>query len=157
AADISILGAGGNPHKKAVLVVRQSLEPDSEYADIALHANGLTALQYRDEKGAVTKDIELNLSGPAPKRLRLEKHGDSFYMSVVRAAEELHFSGAEMRVPIKEPFYIGIGMCSHDKDVVETATFSNVELTQPVFDASGKPALHSSLETMSVTGNVRQL
>src|SRR6202035_445062 len=50
AADISILGRGGNPHKKAVLIVRQSLDPDSIYADIALHVNGLTALQYRDEK-----------------------------------------------------------------------------------------------------------
>jgi TolB protein len=157
AADISILGQGGNPHKKAVLIVRQSLDPDSVYADIALHVNGLTALQYRDEKGAVTNDIELNVSDPAPRRLRLVKRGEVFYMSVAHVGEELHFSGAGMRVPIKEPFYVGIGMCSHDQDVVETAAFSNVELTKPVFDATAKPALYSSMETRAVTSNDRHM
>lgn len=156
-ADISVLGQGGNPHKKGVLMIRQSLAADSVYADIALHANGLTALQYRDEKGAVTNDIELNLSDPAPKRLRLEKRGDVFYMFVAHAGEELHFSGAGMRVPIKEPFYVGIGMCSHDKDVVETAVFSNVELANPTFDASAMSALYSSMETMAVTSNDRHM
>jgi TolB protein len=157
AADISILGQAGNPHKKAVLIVRQSLDGDSVYADIALHANGLAALQYRDDKGAVTNDIELNLSQPAPKRLRLEKHGDVFYMSVARQGEDLHFSGAGMRVPMQEPFYVGIGMCSHDKDVVETAVFSNVELNKASFDSAAKPVLYSTLETLSVTSNDRHL
>ena len=157
AADISILGRGGNPHKKAVLIVRQSLDSDSVYADIALHANGLTALQYRDEKGAVTNDIELNLSEPAPRRLRLDKHGDVFYLSVAKTGENLHFSGAGIHVPINDPFYVGIGMCSHDKDVVETAVFSNVELVKPAFETSVKPVLYSTLETLSVTSNDRHL
>jgi TolB protein len=157
AADISILGQGGNPHKKAVLMIRQSLDADSVYADIALHVNGLTALQFRDEKGAVTNDIELNLSEPAPKRLRLVKHGDFFYMFVAQAGEELHFSGAAMRVPIKEPFYVGIGMCAHDKDATETAVFSNVEVTEPFSDSSTKPTLYSAMETLGVTSNSRHL
>jgi TolB protein len=157
AADISILGQGGNPHKKGVLMIRQSLDADSVYADIALHANGLTALQYRDEKGAVTNDIEMNLADPAPKRLLLQKHGDVFYMSVAHAGEQVHFSGAGMRVPLKEPFYVGIGMCSHDKDVVETAVFSNVELSHAAFDAAAKPTLYSSMETLSVTSNDRHM
>jgi TolB protein len=157
AADISILGQGGNAHKKAVLMIRQTLDGDSPYVDIALHANGLTAVQYRDEKGAVTNDIELNLSEPAPKRLKLVKQGDFFYMLVAHAGENLHFSGAGIRVPLKEPFYIGIGMCSHDKDVVETGIFSDVELTKPAFDSTAKPTLYSTLETMAVTSNVRHM
>jgi TolB protein len=157
AADISVVGPGGNPHKKAVLMIRQSLDGDSVYADIALHANGLTALQYRDEKGAVTYDIELNLSEPAAKRLQIEKHGDFFYMYIARAGEDLHFSGAGIRVPIKEPFYVGIGMCAHDKDVAETGLFSNVELTEPKFDAGAQPTLYSAMETMAVTSNDRHM
>ena len=35
----------GNEHKKAALMIRQSLDADSIYADIARHGNGLTALQ----------------------------------------------------------------------------------------------------------------
>jgi TolB protein len=157
AADISILGQGGNPHKKAVLMIRQSLESDSVYVDIALHVNGLTALQFRDEKGAVTNDIELNLSEPPPKRLRLAKHGDFFYMFMAHAGEELHFSGVAMRVPMKEPFYVGIGMCAHDKDVTETGMFSKVEVSDLTFDSSAKPTLYSAMETLAVTSNSRHM
>ena len=52
AADIAFLGAGGDPHRKACLLVRQSLEPDSAYADAVLHGDGLNSLQYRETKGA---------------------------------------------------------------------------------------------------------
>jgi TolB protein len=44
AADIRFLGEGGDPHRKAVLMVRQSLDADSVYADAALHGVGLTSL-----------------------------------------------------------------------------------------------------------------
>src|ERR1700675_1735009 len=81
AADISFLGKGGNEHRKAVLMVRQSLDADSAYADVALHGNGLTALQYRDEKGAATHEIqtqeiqthEIQANIAGPKRFRVEK------------------------------------------------------------------------------------
>ena len=53
-ADISFVGAGGNPHRKAVLMIRQSLDADSVYADIARHGNGMTALQFRTESRSVT-------------------------------------------------------------------------------------------------------
>src|ERR1700676_1835873 len=58
AADVSFLGKDGNEHRKAVLMVRQSLDSDSAYADVALHGNGLTALQSRDEKAAAPQEIK---------------------------------------------------------------------------------------------------
>jgi TolB protein len=39
--------AGGNAHRKACLLVRQSLAPDSPYVDVSLHGDGLTSLQFR--------------------------------------------------------------------------------------------------------------
>ena len=77
AADVNFLGQGKNPHRKAVLMIRQTLDADSVYADVALHGEGLTSLQYRDEKGATTHEIQANLS--APRRLQLEKRGDYVY------------------------------------------------------------------------------
>jgi len=41
-ADISFLTKTGNEHKKAALMLRQSLDADSVYADVALKASGLT-------------------------------------------------------------------------------------------------------------------
>ena len=67
-----------SPHRKAVLMIRQSLDADSPYADVALHGEGLTSLQYRDAKGEATHEIRSNLS--APRRLRIEKRGDFIYM-----------------------------------------------------------------------------
>ena len=48
-ADVQFANLTGNEHKKAVLMFRQSLDADSVYADVALHASGLTSLQFRDE------------------------------------------------------------------------------------------------------------
>ncbi len=77
-ADIAFLGKGVNEHRKAALMIRQTLDPDSTYADVTLHGNGLTSLQYREEKGAATHEIQANVS--APKRLRIEKRGAYFSM-----------------------------------------------------------------------------
>jgi len=77
-ADITFLGKGVNEHRKAVLMIRQNLDADSPYVDVALHGSGLTSLQYREEKGAATHEIQADIS--APKRLRIEKRGAYFSM-----------------------------------------------------------------------------
>ncbi len=125
-AEITFLGEGKNPHRKAVVMVRQSLDADSAYADVALHGVGLTSLQYREEKGATTKEVQANVS--APKQIRLVKKGAYFTMWL--AGEDGKFVPAGMSPPIefKEPFYVGIGVCSHEKDVVERVMFEKVEV-----------------------------
>src|ERR1700676_2134624 len=125
-ADISFLGRGVNEHRKAVLMIRQNLDADSPYADVALHGSGLTSLQYREEKGAATHEIQANISAPA--RLRIEKRGAYFSMWLADASGEFRPAGGSTRIALKEPFYVGIGVCSHDKNVVEKAVFSNVDL-----------------------------
>src|SRR5207253_10608354 len=88
AANITFNGTGGDPHRKACLIVRQSLDDNSPYADAVLHGDGLTSLQYREEKGGLTREIESNSAGP--RRLRLEKRGKYVSMSVMRERETLH-------------------------------------------------------------------
>src|SRR6202162_3217770 len=153
-ADISFLTTTGNEHKKAALMLRQSLDADSVYADIALHASGLTSLQFRDEKGAITREIQSNIS--APKRLRIAKRGDYVYMSL-SADGEPKVAGGWLRIPLQGDFYVGLGVCSHDKDVVEKAIFSNVELPHPAATTTGKPALYSALETVVIDSADRRV
>jgi TolB protein len=126
-ADIAFVTEGGNAHRKACLLIRQDLDPDSAYADAALHGNGLTALQYRETKGGRTADTPSKIS--APKRLRIEKRGDEISLGVAAANEELHPAGS-VHLKLKDPFFVGLGVCSHDSNAVVTATFSNVELRQ---------------------------
>jgi TolB protein len=156
-ADISFVGEGGNPHRKAVVMFRQDLDPDSIYADIALHGVGSSALQYRDAKGEVTREIQSNI--PAPKRIRIIKRGDYVYMSLAKAAgEEPQFAGGWIRIPLQGSFYVGIGLCSHNKDVVEKAIFSNVTLQMLTTSAAAnRLKLYSTLETVSISSSVRQV
>jgi hypothetical protein len=151
-ADISFPTKTGNPHKKAVLMIRQSLDADSAYVDAALHVEGLTSLQSRDEKGGATHEV--GIAAASPTRLRLEKRGDDFYLYLARAGEPLHLGGGSLRLKLKEPFYIGLGVCAHDKDALETAVFSNLNIGSP---SRGKLKLHSTLETVSVSSTDRRV
>ena len=45
-------------------MIRQSLDADSAYVDVALHGDGLTSLQFRDAKGAATHEVQANVSAP---------------------------------------------------------------------------------------------
>ncbi len=125
-AQIDFANSGGNEHKKAMLMIRQSLDPDSAYVDVARHGNGLTSLQYRNATSDVTREIELNVSGP--QKVRIAKRGDYFYVWYAGADGKWLYSGASMKLPMQGAFYVGLGVCSHDKDVIETATFSQVHL-----------------------------
>jgi len=152
-ADISLLGQGGNPHRKAVLMVRQSLDPDSAYADLALHGNGLTSLQYRDEKGAATHEVQSNIS--TPKRLRIDKRGQYFTIWLAGGDGEFHVAAGSVRVALSEPFYTGIGVCSHDKNVVEKAVFSRVHLAHLDPLPAEQAELISTLETVTIASTDR--
>lgn len=154
-ADIDFPEKGGNPspHRKALLMFRQSLDSDGVYADAALHGSGLTALQYRRIKGATTQDIELTIA--SPKRLRLEKRGDTITMFVSTKGEPLHQVGASIKLHFDEPFYVGLGLCSHDAKVVEKAVFSNVELNALTPSTPASTALYSTLQSIAINPEAR--
>src|SRR2546427_4820508 len=154
-ADISFLGKGVNEHRKAVLMIRQSLEADSPYADVALHGSGLTSLQYRGEKGAATHEIQANVS--APKRLRIVKRGAYFSMWLADENGKFQLASGSTRIALKDPFYVGIGVCSHDDKVVEKAVFSKVDLKTEPTRAAGESTLYSSLEVISVASTDRRV
>src|SRR5579859_5607354 len=152
-ADINFPSPGGNPHRKAVLMVRQSLGADSVYADVALHGIGLTSLQFRDSPGDVTHEVQANIS--APQRLRIEKRGDYFYM-FLGEGDTLQMAAGSPRITLHAPFYVGIGVCSHDKDVVERAVFSHVDLMEGPAARAAQPALYSTLEIVPISSGDRR-
>ena len=156
-ADIAFPSSSGNPdpHRKAVLMFRQTLDANGIYADAALHGSGMTALQYRREMGANTQDIELNIE--SPRRIRLEKRSDTITMFLSNHGEPLHQVGPSIKLRFDGKFYAGIGVCSHNKDVVETATFSNVKLeTLGPQPESGSKALYTTLQTIGIEDNFRR-
>ena len=153
-ANITFVGEKGNEHRKAVLMIRQTLEGNAPAVDIARHGVGLTSLQFRDAAGADDHEVQLNVSGP--KRVRLEKRGDYFYAFASGKDGKLEPMGASTKLVLDGAFYVGIGVCAHDKDASESAVFSNVKIEN--LAATGeKPVLYSTLETVPVASTDRRV
>ena len=127
-ADVQWVGASTVDHRKAVLMVRQSLDPGSAYADAVSHGDGLTSLQFRGAANEQTYQVFTNIDGPA--RLRIVRQGSRYTMYAGKPNEELKPVGPVEYVALKDPVYVGLGVCSHVATTLETAIFSNVKLEQ---------------------------
>jgi TolB protein len=155
AADIRWIGDGGDPHRKACLIIRQTLEADSPYVDAVVHGEGLTSLQYREAAGGPTREIQSSVSKPG--RIRIEKRGAYASMSIAPAGEALRPAGGTFRIQFKEPFYVGLAVCAHNDAVVEKAVFSKVEISALPPIAGVKPAVASTLEFVTVGSKDRRV
>ncbi len=179
AADIAFLGQGKDAHRKGCLMIRQSLDFDSAYVDVAVHGDGLTSLQFRDVKGANTHEVQANTMKPG--RVKLEYRNGYALMSIAEPprtprpsgdpddtafnpgpGQGVKFSGSATRIRFDEPFYVGIGVCAHDDDTTERATFSNLELTTapattPTPAATKAATLFSTLETQAIASTDRRV
>ncbi len=155
-ARVEFVGQGTDPHRKAGLIVRSTLDFDSPYADAVTHGDGLTSLQYRKTKGDVTEQVVSEAKGA--DFLQLERRGDTFTMSVARFGERLAVS----RLPalaLGEEVYVGIFLCSHNADVVEKAIFKDVRVIRPA-KAGFTPYrdyIGSVLEILDVESGRRQV
>jgi TolB protein len=154
AADIAFEGAGGDPHRKAGLMIRQNLTPGSPYADVMLHGDGMVSLQYREVQDGPTRQIISALSHPA--RVRLEREGNFVYFSVAGADGVLHHAGGSFRIAFQAPYMVGLAVSAHDNSVSETADFTNVELAVPQLayapDTGYAARVEATLEVIEVGG-----
>ena len=154
-ANIAFRGDKGNNHRKAVLMIRQSLDGNSPSVDVARHGDGLTSLQFRDAAGADTREVQTDFV--SPQRVRLEKRGDFFYAFVAGKDGQLHPAGASTKVTLAEAFYVGIGVSAHDKDDLQTAVFSDVKVESLAPADRTKVVLYSTLETVQVASGDRRV
>ncbi len=78
-------------------------------------------------------------------------------MFLAAEGKDLVYSGAAVRISLEDPFYVGLGVCSHNKDVSETAVFSNVEAVAHPSTRAERPTLYSSLETQTLASTDRRV
>ena len=169
-ADVEVAppSAKSNPHRKAAVMFRQTLDADSATAYVAVHGSGYTALQYRPSKGALTQEIAFDPEAPnsnpaqlrtasladprnhvaAPKTVRLEKRGDTITLFVSMKGEPLHPTGASIKLRFDEPFYVGLGVASHQDGQLEKAMFSHVEF-KPL---NAVATAYAAIERPKITG-----
>src|SRR5438552_5481464 len=117
------IGEGVEQHRKIGWMVRASLDSDSTHVNAAVHGDGLTSLQFRRGKGAITEEVRSSLKGADV--IQLERKGNTYTMSAA------HFGDAFVTQQVSdlalgEEVYVGLYVCSHNKDVIETAIFGDV-------------------------------
>jgi len=112
------------PNEKAVLIFRQSLDPNSPYADVAIHADGHVTLQWRTSQGAITEDAT---APPSLGTISIVRQGNRFTAHASDPTGHLN-PFAHVDIALRDPIYLGIGICAHDAAGLATVTFTKVRL-----------------------------
>ncbi len=155
-AEVKFNGAGVDPHRKAGWIVKNNLDPNSMHVNAAVHGDGLTSLQYRKERGGETE--ETPSADKAPDVIQLERKGTTFIMSTASFGEV--FTSVEVQeIALDNEVYVGIYVCSHNPNVLETAVYRNVRIIQPVAPdfRPYRDYLGSNLEIMDVASGHRKV
>lgn len=154
-ATIQFEGKGVDPHRKIGLIARNDLSADSPYADACVHGDGLTSLQYRATPGGPTAEVGSSLT--APTEIELQREGNVFTFSAAAFGET--YESASKEVPLNESILVGLFICSHNPEVVESAHFTNVRIVIPA-EPDFKPYqdyIGSRLEVMEVATGKRKV
>ena len=149
-------GKGKNPHRKIGWMVRQSLDPNSAYADAAVHGDGLTSLQYRKSANAETEEVKSNLQGP--DFVRFERRGNTFIMYGASYGNTLQ-EAARLDLDLGNEVYVGIFITSHEDNTEEQAVFSNVRISIPAKEdfVPYRDYSSSNIEIMEVGSSQRKI
>lgn len=155
-ARFEFLGKGIDTHRKTGWMIRRSLEPDAAYVDGVIHGDGLTSMQFRREKGALTEEIKANVQ--MPDILQMERKGNSFIFRTAFFGEPLQISGL-INLKLGQSLYVGIPVCAHNETAFEKVRVSNLRITipapagfEPYQDYSG-----SRLEILDVFTGLREI
>lgn len=145
--------AGTHPHRKAGWMIRQSMAHDAAYADAVVHGSGAAALQFRRLQDGPTMEVPCGL--PNPPYIRLLRHGRLFTMSVSEDGKTFEPVGTVV-VPMSEPVYAGLIVCSHDNTQTAQAVFKNISIRTRGLIEEKNRMLESSLEIFNIqTGRRR--
>ncbi len=123
-ATVQFTGTGVE-HRKAGLMVRQSIDPGATYADVMIHGSGMPALQWRSTPGDVTNTFDLPFDRPGTYKIRLVRAGVKVYMYLVRDGAEPE-KIANTEVSFQGPVLVGLAVCAHQPDATATVLFSDV-------------------------------
>ena len=117
----------GISHRKAVVMVRKSVDADSPYVDLALHGDGTPVVQFRNTKGDTTNTVDLVTKGPGVWKLKLARQGATITFWAAKDGAPLKELGHTM-TSLGDPVLLGLGVSSHSQTAINTVLFSDVSI-----------------------------
>ncbi len=149
-------GDGVHEHRKAGIMIRDSLTTNSVHVSGVVHGDGLTSLQYRKITGNDTEETRSELT--YPDIIQVERRGDIYILSVARSGEK--FKTIEIAdIRLNNEVYAGLFICSHNAEVLEEAVFENVRIIIPA-DENFIPYtdyIGSNIEILDIETGLRKI
>ena len=115
----------GNPHRKAVIMLRKSLETDSPFVHLAIHGDGMPSVQFRNIKADNTNTVDFPVEGPGTWTLKLTRQGSNITVWVAKDGAPLRELGQTLN-QLGSPVLVGLGVSSHSQEATNTVLFSDV-------------------------------
>ncbi len=155
-AEVKFLDKTGDPHRKIGWSIRDNLSENSKHVSGAIHADGLTSLQYRKETGGTTDEVKSTDS--LPDVVQLERRGNSYFMSTAQWGKPLTTVKIDS-IMLRNEVFVGLFVCAHDSTAIAKAEFHNVRIIKPMSETATayQDYLGSNLEIMNVENGERKI
>ena len=92
----------GIAHRKAVIMLRKSLDTDSPFVHLAIHGDGTPAVQFRNTKADNTNTVDFPIEGPGTWKLKLVRQGTTITVWIAKDGAPLEGTGAHAE-PVGQP------------------------------------------------------
>jgi hypothetical protein len=119
----------GNAHRKAVIMLRKSLDTDAPFVHLAIHGDGMPAVQFRNTKADITNTLDLPIEGPGTFKLKLVRQGGTITVFMGKEGAPLRELGHTPN-QLGSPILVGLGVSSHTQAATNTVLFSDVSVEQ---------------------------
>ncbi len=154
-ANFEFAGKGTDQHRKIGWMVRETTDDNSPHASATLHGDGLTLLQWRENKGASMRDPGDQVFSTKHRYniLQLERKDNVIIMRAAHLGEPLQIIGSHTFPGMPEEVLAGLFICSHNPEVIESAKVWNVRIDKPApdnYNTGEQGYLGCRLETMNV-------
>lgn len=155
-AEAAFVGESAEPHRKLGLMIRNGLEPDAVYVDAAVHGNGMTSLQWRRDQGGLTEQAPCPVVGGDV--VQLARKGNTVTVRLAWQGEAFVRDTA-IDLALNEEVYVGLFVCAHNADAIETGKFRNVRLIIPASDqfVPYRDYIGSNIELLDVATGRREI
>ncbi len=128
----------GIGHRKGVVMLRKSLDNDSPFLQLAIHGDGMPAVQFRKAKADNTNTVDFPVEGPGTWKLKLQRQGATVTVWVAKDDAPLRELGHTTN-QLGSPVLVGLGVSSHTQEATNTVLFSDVSVEQlPAPAVAGK-------------------
>ncbi len=117
----------GIAHRKAAIMLRKTVAADSPFVHLAIHGDGMAAVQFRTDPGGNTNTLDFPIGTPGVWKLKLTRQGGNVIVAVAPEGQPLRELGHTVQA-LGNPILVGLGVASHSQKELNTVLFSDVSV-----------------------------